>query len=135
MEIFFHLIQDDLHQSGTCFYACPSNMRRNEKPAAVLDLDKRIFSLIGSADKTSRPAAAISPFTSASYRSCSTTIGPRPRFRKIQVSFIFANAHLSRRFSVCSFSGAWTEIISEVVSKVLKSTCVYPSCAGRPDAE
>ena len=84
-------------------------------------------SLIGSLHNTSRPAAAISPASNASHKSYSTTIGPRPRFKKIAVFFIFANAFLSIRFLVYSFNGACTDTISDSESNVSKSTCSYPS--------
>ena len=92
-------------------------------------------SLIGSSHNTSRPAAAISPVSNASYKSCSTTIGPIPRFKQIADFFFFANAYLSIKSFVYSFNGACTDTISDVVSNVSKSTCSYPSCAGLPEAE
>ena len=48
-----------------------------------------LSTLIGSFVNTSRPAAEISPVSNASYKSCSTTIGPLPRFRNIAFFFIF----------------------------------------------
>ena len=94
-----------------------------------------LSTLIGSFVNTSRPAAAISPVSNASYKSCSTTIGPLQRFRNIAFFFIFANASRFISPSVYSLSGACTDTISDVDNNVSKSTCSYPSCAGLPDAE
>ena len=50
------------------------------------------FGLMGSVLSTSRPAACISWQFRASARSFSTTMGPRPRFKKIQLFFIFRHS-------------------------------------------
>ena len=68
------------------------------------------------------PAAASSPSISACARSASFTIGPLPRFKNIADFFIFSNAALSIRPSVSSVSGACTDTISDVASRVSKST-------------
>ena len=94
-----------------------------------------LSSATGSLHNTSSPAAAISSSRNASYRSCSTTIGPLPTFKKIADFFIFANAALSIRFSVYSLSGACIDTISESASNVSKSTCSYPGYGAAPDAE
>lgn len=64
------------------------------------------FSCMGSSQRTSSPAAAILCSVSASARSCSDTIAPRPRFKKMQEFFIWSNADLVIRWRVDGVSGA-----------------------------
>ena len=77
--------------------------------------------LIGSSLSTSNPAAAISPFSKASYKSCSTTIGPLPTLMKMADRFILAKASAFIKPNVASVNGACTEIISDFVNKVSQS--------------
>lgn len=89
---------------------------------------------IGSSDRTSRLRARIS-FVSSAGKSFSTTTGPRPRFRKMALFFIFRKEERSIRFLVCSFNGACTDTMSEVSSSVSRETWWKPSVEPLLDGE
>ena len=120
---FPDLSGDDFHQTLSCFHSRPRDVRRDEQTVWSVTASRGQSSAMGSWQRTSRPAALISPAFNAAARSASQMIGPRPVFSRSAVFFIFRNASVFMIPSVCSLSGAWMERMSDSASRVSKSNC------------